>query len=468
MADEQEIPNSEFEEAREVVSMPWDSDAEESLLGAMLLSVDAIRTGIQGCNAEDFYKPSHRMIYEAIVRLYHAGDPVDPVTVAAEFADDFYSPSKPPVVAKADLLRLQAETPASANATSYARIIVGHARAREAFSYAEDVKVAVRERDYTRLEALVREAGGRLSLPAANVEAYDLVDLWDLAEQEQDDPSKPWVIPTCLRTREVVALTGSEGLGKSMYLRQIGVCCSVGRHPFTGLGRETEGGIEQQSVLACDLQEDEVDMASELLKLRRAGAGYEPGWYHAVSQPGGVDLLSPGGQRWLEGLLSRYRPRLVLMGPVNSMFRAPEGRSRYGEDVIEELRAVLVDLMARYDFALILEGHAGNQRGHDEDWRIRGSAVWRSWPAFSHGLKEVGTSKGGREADMLRARRDRYAGRCWPTKLFEKPGKLPWEPSNGDYATIMRAMGLAHLLGESTQQEFVDPLEGYQQPETAT
>jgi replicative DNA helicase len=454
VADEHEIPNEEYEAAREVVAMPWDNDAEESLLGAMLLSVDGIRAGIQGCHAEDFWKPIHAELYSAIVSMYHLGEPIDPLTVSRLV----------PEVDRKQLLRLQAETPASANASAYARIIVAHSRARAAYKHAEDVREAVKDRDYERLDELAARAASVLALPVENVEARDLLDLWALAEAEQDDPSKPWVIPGCLRQHEVYAVTGSEGLGKSMYLRQIGVCCASGVHPFTGIPGL---GMVRQSVLALDLQEDEVDMASELTKLRRAAQGYEEGWYHAVSQPGGIDLLSPGGQRFMEGLLAKYRPQLVLCGPVNSMFRSPEGRKRYDEDVIEELRAVLVEMMARYGFALILEGHAGNQRQHDEDWRIRGSSVWRSWPAFSHGLRQVGDGAAdkGREVDVIRARHDRYRGRAWPTKLYEKPGKLPWEPSNGDYAVIMRAMGLAHLLGESTQQEFVDPLEDYEQPE---
>ena len=63
---------------------PHNLEAEESLLGAMLLSRDAIAAAIEICSAEDFYKPAHGHIFEAITSLYSQGEPADPVTVADE------------------------------------------------------------------------------------------------------------------------------------------------------------------------------------------------------------------------------------------------------------------------------------------------------------------------------------------------------------------------------------------------
>src|SRR5438445_7168828 len=63
---------------------PQNVEAEESLLGAMLLSRDAIAAAVETVRAEDFYKPAHGHVFEAIVSLYGQGEPVDPVTVAEE------------------------------------------------------------------------------------------------------------------------------------------------------------------------------------------------------------------------------------------------------------------------------------------------------------------------------------------------------------------------------------------------
>lgn len=423
--------------------MPWNQEAEESLVGSMLLTGDARRRGLRGCAAEDLWSPELRAIYRAIESLHDEGRAVDPVTV-----HDRLRESGVQNISRARIVEVQSAAPISASVGAYAEIVVRFARLREGMRLGEDLVAAGQQRDFDTFDALVAEAEGRLRSRALAVDTYDLLDLWDLAEQERDDPTKPYVIPGCLRSHELIAYTGSEGLGKSTYLRQIGTCVAAGIHPFTGLTL----GMQRQRVLAVDLQEDELDLADELAKLRRGLADhYERGWYRTVSMPEGIDLLAPRGQRVMEGLLDEHRPALVMMGPVNSMFRAQAGQSRYGEDTIEELRAVMVDLMKRYDFALVLEGHAGNDRSHDEDWRIRGSSVWRSWPAFSHGLKEI--AKDPREVDVIRARRDRYDGRVWPTRLFQRPAwRFPWSVSENDYSAILRHMGLHHLLGEGDQQ----------------
>ena len=63
---------------------PHNLEAEESLLGAMLLSRDAIASAMEICKPEDFYKSSHGHIYQAITSLFSQGEPADWVTVTEE------------------------------------------------------------------------------------------------------------------------------------------------------------------------------------------------------------------------------------------------------------------------------------------------------------------------------------------------------------------------------------------------
>ena len=58
--------------------------AEESVLGAMLLSREAIAEVVETLDPDHFYKPAHGHVYDAIMGLYGAGQPVDAVTVAEE------------------------------------------------------------------------------------------------------------------------------------------------------------------------------------------------------------------------------------------------------------------------------------------------------------------------------------------------------------------------------------------------
>ncbi|MGV0731359.1 replicative DNA helicase [Mycolicibacter sinensis] len=79
--------HSELEEPpREDVGRqpPQDVAAEQSVLGGMLLSKDAIADVLERVRPGDFYRPVHQNIYDAILDLYGRGEPADPVTVAAE------------------------------------------------------------------------------------------------------------------------------------------------------------------------------------------------------------------------------------------------------------------------------------------------------------------------------------------------------------------------------------------------
>ncbi len=115
---------------------PHSLEAEESLLGAMLLSKDAIAAAVETVRPEDFYKPAHGHLFEAIQSLYGQGEPVDPVTVAEELrrADLLDA-----LGGKNAILRIQAGTPAAANAAHYARIVEERALLRRLIGVAGEI-----------------------------------------------------------------------------------------------------------------------------------------------------------------------------------------------------------------------------------------------------------------------------------------------------------------------------------------
>jgi replicative DNA helicase len=116
---------------------PHNLQAEESLIGALLLSRDAMGgVAEMGLNASDFYKPSHQHIFEALRVLMAQGNPVDPITVAEELRragilDDIGGPGL--------LLELVAATPAISNATRYAKIVQDTALLRRLISVAGEI-----------------------------------------------------------------------------------------------------------------------------------------------------------------------------------------------------------------------------------------------------------------------------------------------------------------------------------------
>ncbi|MCP9274963.1 replicative DNA helicase [Mycolicibacterium arenosum] len=63
---------------------PQDMAAEQSVLGGMLLSKDAIADVLEKLRPGDFYRPAHQSVYDAILDLYGRGEPADAITVSAE------------------------------------------------------------------------------------------------------------------------------------------------------------------------------------------------------------------------------------------------------------------------------------------------------------------------------------------------------------------------------------------------
>src|SRR3712207_7836638 len=66
---------------------PQNLDAEESVLGAMMLSPGAIGAVSEILDAGDFYRESHARIYRAALALYAKGEPVDAITLVDELEE---------------------------------------------------------------------------------------------------------------------------------------------------------------------------------------------------------------------------------------------------------------------------------------------------------------------------------------------------------------------------------------------
>lgn len=103
---------------------PQDIAAEASVLGAMMLSKDAIADVVESLREHDFYKPSHATIFGVILDLYSRGEPVDALTVGAELQRKGESAR---VGGAPYLHTLVQGVPTAANASYYAQIV--HERA---------------------------------------------------------------------------------------------------------------------------------------------------------------------------------------------------------------------------------------------------------------------------------------------------------------------------------------------------
>ena len=99
---------------------PQNLDAEESVLGAMMLSPGAIGAVSEILDAGDFYRESHAKIYRASLALYAKGEPVDAITLVDELEERGELEN---AGGRTRIHELASLVPATANAAHYARIV---------------------------------------------------------------------------------------------------------------------------------------------------------------------------------------------------------------------------------------------------------------------------------------------------------------------------------------------------------
>lgn len=100
---------------------PHNEEAEQSVLGSMMLDRAALSTAMEFLDAESFYRPAHQKIYAAIINLDERGEPVDQISVVDELkrSDDLQAAGGAYYITE-----LTEKIPSTANARYYARLVM--------------------------------------------------------------------------------------------------------------------------------------------------------------------------------------------------------------------------------------------------------------------------------------------------------------------------------------------------------
>lgn len=100
------------------VMMPYNKDAEQSVLGSVLIEPKCMETAVKVLRTTDFYLPEHQQIYAAMLAMYNTNEnSIDPVTVAAALDNSGFSN------AKTYIYDLAEAVPSTANIKSYVEIV---------------------------------------------------------------------------------------------------------------------------------------------------------------------------------------------------------------------------------------------------------------------------------------------------------------------------------------------------------
>ncbi len=137
---------------------PHNLEAEQSLLGSMFLSSDAVETCLDMVSEDDFSRPAHSKIFAAIRSLYVRGEPVDQITVAdrLEAVEQLDAAGGKPY-----LLDITSMVPTAANAAHYAEIVKRTAVLRQLIAAGTDI-VALGYDGTEDIDAVIEQAEKRV------------------------------------------------------------------------------------------------------------------------------------------------------------------------------------------------------------------------------------------------------------------------------------------------------------------
>lgn len=416
---------------------PHSIEAEQSLLGALLLRPGSLSELVPILDPSDFYVSLHQHIYAAMLRLWDDGRAIDAITVA-DASDG--------LVTAVQIVDLTTVTPSVSSFGRYADIVIEHSRRRRLIAHAADAIEQLYQpgSDVDRVMSYMDPSGDRLIAPrSADISglmtAADFIGLADAAEE-----NRPWLIPHVLKALWRVIIVAGEGVGKGTLMRQLAVHAAAGRDPWL-----PDEIVEPRNVLYVDV-ENAMSSIRHQLRIANRAPKYDALFeardrLHIWHREGGLNLRERRPLAEFEAVLQRTRPEIVFAGPLYKLYRKSprEDHEQAALDFVEKLD----ELRVRYGFALVLEHHAPKASGGGyRDMTPFGSSLWLRWPEFGLTLEPKGNFAPGDEVYSVEVGRFRAGDRevaDWPQELDRNPkNTIPWTPrwpQGGRWSRLERA-----------------------------
>lgn len=395
-----------------VQAIDSDPAAEDAVISACLqANTETVENAAAtGLTSSHFTSPSHGQIWAAILGVVEQGHQPDVTLVADQLARN-----RAPGITGADLVALQA-TPLAyrSNVARYAEIIIRHHLTRAA--KAAIVAGSEELRNGAEPRTVITRIADRL--PAEHAAANQPIELD--AFLDCDEPDHDWIVPGLIERGDRTIITARAGTGKSTLLRQIGVMCASGLHPFT---LET---IEPVRVLMLDTENSERQVRRHLRPLRKAaGADYQPGMLHVEVYGHSINLADQTTASAICKTVERLKPEIICAGPLYKLAE--------GDPKDEQVARVVADTFDRIrginGSGLAIEAHSPYPTpGTKTKPTIRpyGASLWERWPEFGWYLAADGTT------EHWRGQREE---REWPTQLARST-PWPWMPTEPDHVEL--------------------------------
>lgn len=260
-------------------------------------------------------------------------------------------------------------------------------------------------------------------------------DIWEFLAAGDD--AYDWLVPDVLERGDRVMITGAEGLGKSVWLRQLLVMLAAGIHPF------------RHEELLTPLRALTVDCENSPRQNRRhfgalaglsvtKGRRVPDGGLRLIHRPEGIDLTRGDDAEWLLERVRAHKPDVMYIGPFYRLHNSDINDEVAARKTVSVLDAVR---NAGDGCVLLMEAHAGHgQSGSKRMLRPAGSSLLLRWPEFGFGLrraKECDPADQRPSLVDLEAWRGSRDERDWPDSFRHgRTGEWPWMPESGPKSNL--------------------------------
>jgi hypothetical protein len=334
---------------------PYDLAAEESLLGACLITPAAIAASVDICSPDDFHRPAHVHIYNAITDLYRNGVTVDGVTVADHLRRHHLLDA---IGGAAVLTDLEAKTPATASAGRYAAIVAEYSAARQMIAAADEIA----EMGYRGAD----DIGGKLWQARALLDGVGMIvaprglplaTVADVASERVQ-----WLWPGRLARGKLTILDGDPDQGKSTMSLDVGARVSTGSSMPDGHRLDEPG-----DVLVLSAEDDLADTIRP--RLEAAGANLER--IHVVDLSRAEDVTFPAHVPDLEVDVIKHSATLVIVDPLVAFLSA--GIDSHRDQDVRRALFALGAMATRTGAAVLTVRHLNKTTGQSALYRGGGS-----------------------------------------------------------------------------------------------
>lgn len=390
---------------------PYDEEAEKAMLSACLYrAAIAVPVLVEQLRTEDFYIPAHRFIALAIRDLWREGvTQMDAPIVLTKLKELGSS------VTSADLMHLLVQAASPSNAPNFAMAIIDCSIRRKIVIECERIgkEAATKAGKGHSLLMHARESMSSIDLPSSHPHPAP-----NVTEFMADESHPNWLIEDMLEHQDRLMLTGAEGFGKSVFLRQLAVQVASGLKPFF------QTPMARKKVLLVDCENSKAQVQRKMKHLIEvAGDRLEPDYLRIEVRNSGLDLTSRADSIWFRDLVSASNPDLLITGPLYKMSSGDPN----DEGPARALAQLLDDIRTSVDCALIIETHSPHSTyGKHRELRPYGASLWRRWPEFGMGLRQA------KDSNKTKATLEEWRGgrdeRIWPNKL-QHSDKWPWVQS---------------------------------------